>query len=465
MPNKNIKHITADSKKVQKGSIFVAIKGYKVDGHDYILNAIEKGASTIILEDKTKIASEHNNKINFVVVPDSRIALAELASKSFEQPKDIVAVTGTSGKTSVANFVMQIIGYLGEDCASIGTLGVCDNRQIFNNRKEYQNLTTPDTIALHEVLEEIKANNIDYVVMEASSHGLAQHRLDGVHLKAAAFTSFSQDHLDYHANMEEYFAAKTLLFSKLLPSGKNAVLNSDITEFASLKNICDKYNHKILSYGKNGDFIKIEQIYYQNGENCIYSINNKKYEMNTKLLGEFQIYNVFAAVGLVYSCGFDIDAITKVLNKIKPVIGRMQRVGDSEVFIDYSHKPDALQKALKVMRENLEGKLILVFGCGGDRDSTKRPIMGQIAANYADVAIITDDNPRTENPSSIRKQILEACNNGIEIGDREKAIKYAIENMQKGDRVLIAGKGHETYQILKDKTIDFDDAKIAAKYL
>lgn len=459
------KNITADSRKVTKDSIFVAIKGLVVDGHDFIENAIYNGARTIILDNQSKIIKKYKNKINFVLVDDSRIALARLLSKVYQQPKNIMAVTGTNGKTSVVNFTSQIIAALGENAASIGTMGVKDNREIFNNRQEYHNLTTPEVITLHKILDELVINNIEYVALEASSHGLHQHRLDGVNIKSAAFTNFSQDHLDYHENMDKYFAAKAILFKDLLSENSTVILNADIKEFNQLKAICKEKQHNILSYGREGSFIKIKDIFYSNGLNCQYEIGKATYELKTNLLGEFQLYNIFAAAGLSYSCGFKTSKIASVLPKLSSIPGRMQRVGNSEIFVDYSHTPDALENALKVMRHNLKGKLIVVFGCGGDRDSTKRPLMGEIARKLADIVIIADDNPRTEDPKRIRQEIIASCKKAVEIGDREKAIKYAIENMNSDDRLLIAGKGHENYQIIRKQKIDFDDNLIALKYI
>lgn len=462
----NTKHITANSKEVENGSIFVAIKGYSVDGHNFIEEAVHKGAKTIVLEDRTKIIPKFKNKINFVLVSDSRIALAELASKLYRQPDNIVAVTGTNGKTSVVNFINQILTRLGKHSASIGTLGIRDDRKIFDNKKEYQNLTTPETVTLHKALEELKDHNINYTAIEASSHGLVQHRLDGLQIKAAAFTNLSQDHLDFHKSMENYFKAKTLLFSRLLPTKASAVLNADIKEYEQLKEVCLDKKQYILSYGKKGEFLTMMDSNYQQGLDCEYILADSKYTLKTDLLGEFQLYNIFTAACLVYALGFSSEQIAKVLNNLEAIPGRMQRIAKSEVFVDYAHTPDALQKTLMVMRQNLEGKLIVVFGCGGDRDIGKRPLMGKIASQYADLVIVTDDNPRTESPSKIRQEILVACNkDAVEIDGREKAIKYAIENMGAKDRLLIAGKGHEDYQIIGTEKTDFSDSLIAANII
>ncbi|MEQ9115495.1 MAG: UDP-N-acetylmuramoyl-L-alanyl-D-glutamate--2,6-diaminopimelate ligase [Rickettsiales bacterium] len=465
MISESAKNIVSDSKLVTSGSIFIAIKGTVYDGHDYIEQAIKKGAKTIILENKNKIIPEYENKVSFFLVEDTRVALAEILSKTYPQPKNIIAVTGTNGKTSVVNFVMQIMDLLGHNCASVGTMGIRDNRKIFDNRKEFQNLTTPDPIVLHQAMEGMIENQIDTVAIEASSHGLEQHRVDGLNIKAAAFTSFSQDHLDYHKTMEAYLEAKMRLFTEVLKDGSHVVLNSDMKEFKQIKNQCLNKKHKILSYGKNGDFIRIQHINYNDGLNCVYEVEGKEFNLNTKLLGEFQIYNIMAAFGLVKSLGYKVDEIAKVLPKLKPIKGRLDRVGKSEVYIDFSHTPDSLEKALEVMRQHLEGKLIVVFGCGGDRDKTKRPKMGEVAKRLADIVYVTDDNPRTEDPKQIRKDIIVACQGALEVDDREDAIKQAVKSMRKGDRLLIAGKGHEDYQIIGTKKNHFDDREVAEKYL
>lgn len=458
-------HIYSDSRLVEKSGVFIAIKGHASDGHDYIKQAIENGAKTVILEDKSKIIREYENKVNFVLVPDTRVALAEILSKQYKQPENIVAVTGTNGKTSTVNFFTQIIGLMGHNCASVGTMGIKDNRELFDSRKEFHNLTTPDPIILHRAMEELVANKINYMAIEASSHGLDQHRVDGLNIKAAAFTNFSQDHLDYHGSMEKYFEAKLKLFTEVLKQGSYAILNADIPEYQRLIDVCEVRKHKIISFGRKGDFIKIKNINYSNGLECNLNIDGKSFSFSTNLLGEFQIYNIVTAVGLVLSLGFSEDKAASVLSELKTIRGRLERVKDSEIFVDFSHTPDALEKALQVMRQHLQGDLIVVFGCGGDRDKTKRPLMGKVAERFADKIYVTDDNPRTENPKIIRQEVLTGCPGAYEVDGRDKAIKLAISNMRRGDRLLIAGKGHEDYQIIGKVKYHFDDREVVEKYI
>ncbi len=456
----NINHITSDSRKVTANSIFVAISGLKDDGHKYIEDAIAKGCKIIIC---SKILTSHAG-VNFIQVDEPRIALSELASKIYSpQPEYIVGITGTNGKTSVAYYFKQIIELLGEKSASIGTLGI-----LADGFAEQSTLTTPGTEILHQILQKLSQKNINYVAIEASSHGLDQHRLDNVKLKAAAITNFSREHLDYHSTMEKYFAAKMRLFSNILSKNSTAVLNADMEEYPNIVKLCKQREQKIISFGKNSDDLKLISV-EQNQDFLLVEI--KAYGTSHKIkfkyiVGDFQAYNILCAMSLVISCGFQLKKILPVVSNLYSAPGRMQKIGNANVFIDYAHKPEALEKALQVLRKSFSGKMILVFGCGGDRDQGKRPIMGEIAKKYSDVVVVTDDNPRSEDPKLIRKAILEACDTAIEIGDREQAIKYAIESISSSnDAILIAGKGHENYQIVGSKTFEFDDLKVAEKYL
>ncbi len=455
-----INHITSDSRYVTAHSIFVAISGLKEDGHRYIDDAIAKGCRIIIC---SKTFTPHAN-VKFIQVDEPRIALSELAAKIYTpQPKHIVAITGTNGKTSVAYYFKQIIELLGDKSASIGTLGVLANGFPAENT-----LTTPSTEHLHQILQKLAQNNIDYVAIEASSHGLAQHRMNHVKLKAAAITNFSREHLDYHHTMEEYFAAKMRLFTSILPNGGIAVLNADMEEYSDIADICKQRRQKIISFGKNSNDLKLVSV-EQHQDYLLLKIQAYGADHEIKfehIVGDFQAYNILCAIGLVMGCGFDLKQILPVISKLYSAPGRMQKIGDANVFVDYAHKPEALEKALQVLRTSFSGKVIVVFGCGGDRDQGKRPIMGEIAKKYGDIVIVTDDNPRSENPKLIRNAIMQTCDTAIEIGDREQAIKYAVEAIVSADdAVLIAGKGHETYQIVGTKTFEFDDCKMAEKYL
>jgi len=428
-----LKGVTADSRLIKPGFAFVAIKGEKLDGKDYIQAALEKGATHIIIEGEDGI-------------DNARRALAYIASKLYQpQPENIVAVTGTSGKTSVAHYFRELASFAGYKSASIGTFGVVSEEINIDD-----GLTSPPAEKMHQYLKELKSKNIDYVAIEASSHGLSQSRLDFIPFKAAAFTNLSQDHLDYHKDMEEYLAAKMILFSDLLKDGV-AVLNQDIKEFEAIKKVCNK----IIIYGKEKGDVSFAH--------DAFNIMGERIEACPNVFGEYQYYNIAAAIGLAVAC--DIKITGEMINALHAPEGRLEKLDKANIFIDYAHKPEALEKAILTLKSTTSGRLIVVFGCGGNRDKLKRPIMGEIASRLADMIIVTDDNPRFEDAAQIRAEILSACPKGIEIGNREEAIKYAISIMEKDDALLIAGKGHEDYQIIGDKKIHFSDKEIAKEYL
>lgn len=459
--------ISCNSKHVKKNDCFVAIAGSKFDGHDYIADAIKNGASEVIYEKaiNNQLITE-NPGVVFYKVENSRARLAQLLSKEYQQPKNIVAITGTNGKTSVAYFYFQICSMLNLKAASIGTLGVVSNVNSVDQVIGESNLTTPDPISLHKILEALAKNEVSHVAMEASSIGLDQHRLDGVKLAAAAFTNFTQDHLDYHGSMSEYFKAKRRLFSELLPAGASACLNVDIKEFEDLRVISQRKNLDIVTYGARAANFQILRINHGKTTQIELDCFGTKYNTSTNIVGEFQIYNILCAIALAYSTNAgSINQIIATIPFIKAAVGRLQAVEGYEVYIDYCHTPDALSRALMALRKNLTGNLILVFGCGGDRDPGKRELMGEIADKLCDVAIVTDDNPRTEDPLRIREQIISGMSKATEIADRKQAIEYAISIMKKDDRVLIAGKGHENYQIYGEKIIEFNDYEVAKNYL
>jgi UDP-N-acetylmuramoyl-L-alanyl-D-glutamate--2,6-diaminopimelate ligase len=443
--------ITIDSRQVKPGFIFVAIKGALQDGHDYIKQAITAGAKIIVHQ------SEVNPEpgVQYLQSKDPRVTLAELAHLIYpKQPKNILGVTGTSGKSSIVHFVREILKSMNKKAVSIGTLGILGDLQLKSN------LTTPSTIEMQQILNQIAEAHIEYTAIECSSHGIDQHRLDQVNFTACAFTNLSHDHLDYHNSMEEYFQVKKQLFS-LMKHGY-AVLNSDIKEFLELKNYCLKQQHKVITYGKKNANITIQEIKQIDlDQEVTWNIDQKTYQTKISLIGEFQIYNLACAIGLLLSSGIEVDNIMPLLEKIKPVTGRMEMVAqhnEAGVFVDYSHKPDALSHALKTLKSATNNYLWVIFGCGGGRDQSKRPEMGKIACQYADNIIITDDNPRSETPESIRKSILSGCNaNAKEISGRAEAIAYALNHLQPGDNLLIAGKGHENYQIIGKETIHFSD--------
>lgn len=455
--------ITSDSTKVKYGFIFVALKGEKIDGAKFIPHAKQNGAVVIVKDEGSEIRDGE------IEVKSPRLALAKMAAAFYgKQPKNIVAVTGTDGKTSTADFFRQFMFLAGEKSASVGTIGVISGE----GKSLYEGtLTTPDSVALHKMLAELSDGGVNYLAMEASSHGLSQYRLDGVNLKAAAFTNIARDHLDYHKTEEAYFIAKSRLFSELLPEGKTAVLNQDDTRFSALKNICEKRKHKIIGFGRNGAEFTINSITpNQHGQGVSLTLFGKKYEADVPLVGEFQVMNILAALGLAVGCGVDLEKLLGCISKLKGVSGRLEQVvatkNGAAVFIDYAHTPLALENILKTLRPHSKNKLHVVFGCGGDRDAGKRPLMGKIVSEYADYAIITDDNPRSENPAVIRAAIMAGCSDKIlckEVADRAKAIYLAIEQLKAGDVLVIAGKGHEKMQIIGDKNLPFDDAEVARK--
>lgn len=456
--------ITADSSKVKSGFVFVALKGEKNDGAKFIPQAIENGAIVVVREGGSGKGEELSSSI---FVKNPRLALAKMAAAFYSrQPENIVAITGTDGKTSSADFFRQLVFLNGEKSVSIGTIGVISG----NGKNLYAGtLTTPDSVELHRILAELAASGVQHVAMEASSHGLDQYRLDGVNLQAAAFTNIARDHLDYHKTEEAYFIAKSRLFSELLPEGKTAILNQDDKRFVELKSICEKRKHKIIGFGRNGTEFTINNITpHQHGQSVSLALFGKKYEIEVPLVGEFQVMNILAALGLAIGCGEDLEKTLSNIGKLKGVSGRLEQVAVSKngaaIFIDYAHTPLALANILNTLRPHTQSKLHVVFGCGGDRDAGKRPQMGKIASELADVAIITDDNPRSEDPATIRAAIMAGCTGKIlckEVADRAQAIYLAIEQLGAGDTLVIAGKGHEKMQIVGDKYLPFDDAQVA----
>lgn len=451
--------ITSDSREVCQGALFVAIEGSSANGQEYIDDAINRGAKVIIYGGNY---IPQNKGVEFIKVDDPRIAIAELAARKYnKQPKNIVAVTGTSGKTSVAYYYKQLVELLGKKSASIGTLGT-----ISSDFKQEGKLTTPDVVELHKSLYKLAENNVEYVAVEASSHGLTQHRLDQVKIQAAAITNFSHEHLDYHKTLDGYFAAKMKLFTDLLPTDNIAVLNSDMEQYPEILSLCK--NKRVISYGYNAEDLRLLRTEQSAaGLLVAFSYNNEDYQIIfEKIVGDFQALNILCTFGLAIASGFDIKEIVQVASKLVAAPGRMEKVGSANVFVDYAHKVEALEKVMKVMRNSFKGKVVVVFGCGGNRDKEKRPLMGRIAAQYADVVIVTDDNPRKEDPQQIRKEVLDGCPEAIEIADREKAIEYAVSMLEtKEDALIIAGKGHEKYQLVGDHILQFDDVAVAEKYL
>ena len=453
MASREIDGIASDSRKVQPGYAFFALAGSKDDGLAHVGDALARGAAAIVAERENPIAGAP-----LVRVADARAALARAAARMFaRQPATIVAVTGTSGKTSVAAFARQIWLSLGLEAASLGTIGV-----VSRPLTVYGSLTTPDPIELHRTLDRLAAASVTHLAMEASSHGLDQKRLDGVRLAAGAFTNLSRDHMDYHPTVEHYLAAKLRLFRELLPDGSAAVVDADsdvglrVIDAARLRGL------QVFSVGAGGNAIRLVSVAKTGLASTMeLEFGGRRRCVALPLPGDFQVSNALVAAGLCIATGSEADAVFSALQSLEGAPGRLERIGEirgAAVFVDYAHKPDALEKALAALRPYVHGRLILVFGCGGDRDAGKRPIMGEIAIRRADVAIVTDDNPRSENAAAIRAQILAAAPSALEIGDRAEAIRAGVGMLKDGDALLIAGKGHEIGQIVGDTVLPFSDA-------
>jgi MurE/MurF fusion protein len=456
-----IRGLTADSRKVEPGWLFAALPGTRADGRAFIADALTRGAAALLVPAEGDLP-HLSRPVPMIRDANPRRRLALLAARFYgKQPRVVAAVTGTNGKTSTADFTRQIWMQLGRRAASLGTLGIVTPEQEIAGA-----LTTPDPIELHRQLAELAGGSIDYLAMEASSHGLDQFRLDGVRVTAGAFTNLGRDHLDYHPTMAEYLAAKQRLFESLLIDGGTAVLNADAPEFVSLVALCHHRGLRVIGYGRKASEIRLERTTpTPTGQRLTISLLGKRYELDFPLAGEFQAMNALAAVGLVIGGGDDGEAALETLSKLTGVRGRLERVAvhpnGAAIYVDYAHKPGALETVLATLRPHTGGKLVVVFGCGGDRDRGKRPQMGEIAERLADRVIVTDDNPRSEDPAAIRAEILAACRNATEIGDRAAAIRSAIAGLAAGDLLVIAGKGHETYQIVGDRTLPFDDAAVA----
>jgi UDP-N-acetylmuramoyl-L-alanyl-D-glutamate--2,6-diaminopimelate ligase len=447
--------LTMDSRKVGRGDVFVAVPGTKADGLEFAAQAAGAGAAAIVGE-----RAPQGLRAPFVKVDNARRALALAAARFYRrQPQTIAAVTGTSGKTSVAAFTRQIWAALGHQAASVGTIGV-----VTPKREVYGSLTTPDPVALHRALSELAAEGITHLAIEASSHGLDQHRLDGVRVAVGGFTNLSRDHLDYHPSVEAYLAAKLRLFEALIVDGGWAVIDVDHEHSDAVVAAARKRGLKLMTVGRNADDIRLLASSIE-GFTQAMTVEHagKRHQVRLPLVGGFQIENALVAAGLAIATGGAADRVFAALASLKGAKGRLDLVGHrngAPVFVDYAHKPDALEKALEALRPYAKRHLVAVFGCGGDRDKGKRPLMGAIAAKGADRVIVTDDNPRSENPASIRAAVIAGASgapNVREIGDRREAIRGAVAALGPGDVLLIAGKGHETGQIVGGATLPFSD--------
>ena len=456
-----ITSLTADSRKAAPGALFVAIAGSKADGAAFIADAAERGAVAAIS------ASAHEGaRIPVLTVDNPRAFLAIAAARFYDaQPETMVAVTGTAGKTSVASFTRQIWAQAGLSAAMIGTTGVTAP-----GRTEYGSLTTPDPVALHALLAELARDGVTHGAMEASSHGLDQYRLDGVRLSAGAFTNLGRDHMDYHPTVEHYFAAKMQLFERVLPTGSPAVINADDEWSDRAIAAAEGAGQRIHTVGRKGEFLALKRVEQKRDSQFAEILHDGTiYEVRLPLAGEFQISNALVAAGLAIATGVDARTALLALEKVEGAAGRLQLAGKAGngalAYIDYAHKPDALEKVLIAVRPFTTGRVIVVFGCGGDRDRGKRPIMGEIATRLADIVIVTDDNPRSEVPAEIRSEILAAAPAAKEIGDRAEAIAHAVALLQTGDTLIVAGKGHEEGQTAGGVTRPFSDLAEVKKAL
>jgi UDP-N-acetylmuramoyl-L-alanyl-D-glutamate--2,6-diaminopimelate ligase len=458
--------LTADSRAVRAGMLFAALPGSAVHGAAFIASALEQGA-VAILTDATgaKLAAEMlaDSETALVVAEDPRAALACAAALWFgAQPDVMVAVTGTNGKTSVATFTRQIWAALGHEAINIGTTGIEGAWSAPSSH------TTPDAITLQKLLAAAAAGGVTHAAMEASSHGLDQRRLDGVRLRAAGFTNLTQDHLDYHGTMEAYFQAKTQLFTRLLPEEGVAVVNLDGARGSDVAELALERGLRVLTVGKGqGADLQIAATRPDaTGQEVRYLWQGRAFQTRLALIGAFQAENVAVAAGLAIAAGDAPEAVLAVLPRLTGVRGRMQlaatRRNGAAVYVDYAHTPDALETALQALRPHVMGRIIVVFGAGGDRDRGKRPLMGEAARKHADVLYVTDDNPRTEDPASIRAAVLAACPEAHEVGDRAEAILRAVDALLPGDALLIAGKGHESGQVIGTDIYPFDDVEQAS---
>ncbi|MFL6759153.1 UDP-N-acetylmuramoyl-L-alanyl-D-glutamate--2,6-diaminopimelate ligase [Sphingomonas sp.] len=446
-----------DHRKVARGSVFGAFKGAVFNGEDFIAPAVDRGAVAVVAGPEVNV-----ERVPLLADPEPRRLFAKLAAKFYAPyPDTVVAVTGTNGKTSTVEMTRQIWRMSGHRSASIGTLGVTTS-----DEQVKTGLTTPDIVTFLNNMAGLERMGVSHVAYEASSHGLDQHRAEGVPLAAAAFTNFSRDHLDYHQTMEAYFEAKMRLFEELLPPGRQAVIWTDDPKSDEVIKRARKRGLEVLTVGRHGTTIRlVSQSPTALGQTVELEHAGKPYRLALPLIGAYQAANVLTAAGLVLATGGDWEATFSAMQRVSPVRGRLERAVISRsgvpVYVDYAHTPDALEAAIAALRPHVEGKLITVFGAGGDRDQGKRPEMGSVATRLSDLVIVTDDNPRSEDPARIRADIMVGAKGATEVAGRREAIAEALRVARAGDIILLAGKGHETGQIIGDKVLPFDDALVA----
>lgn len=447
-----ISGISSDSRKVLPGMLFAALAGAKADGAGFLADACGRGAVAAVAGQAADAG------IPVLAVSSPRRFLALAAARLYgTQPQTMVAVTGTAGKTSVASFTRQIWAHSGQAAAQIGTTGV-----VSPTRNEYGSLTTPDPVALHALLAELAAEGVTHAAMEASSHGLDQSRLDGVRLAAGGFTNLGRDHMDYHPTMESYMAAKMRLFDTLLPKDAPAVIFADDEWSPQAIRAAQAAGLNVLTVGRKGDYLTLKRVeHFRHKQMAEIHVGDDIYEVDIPLAGDFQVANALVAAGLAMSTGTPAATAMAALEKLQGAAGRLELVGQARngalAYVDYAHKPDALENVLSSVRPFTTGRVVVVFGCGGDRDKGKRPIMGEIATRLADLVIVTDDNPRSEIPAVIRSEIMATATGALEIGDRAKAIRHAVSLLSSGDTLIVAGKGHEEGQTTGDTVLPFSD--------
>ena len=446
-----------DHRKVARGSVFGAFKGAVFNGEDFVGQAVDRGAVAVVARPEAQV-----ERVPHLADPEPRRLFAELASKFYgPYPDTVVAVTGTNGKTSTVEMTRQIWRMSGHRSASIGTLGVTTS-----DDRVKTGLTTPDIVTFLHNMAGLERMGMTHVAYEASSHGLDQHRCEGVPLAAAAFTNFSRDHLDYHETMESYFEAKMRLFDELLEPGQPAVVWTDDSKSEEVIDRCIARGHRVLTVGRSGETIRlVDQSATPLGQSLLLEHEDRSLKLSLPLIGAYQAANVLVSAGLAMATGLGFDRAFSAMQRVAPVRGRLERAVISRegvpVYIDYAHTPDALEAAIAALRPHVDGRLITVFGAGGDRDKGKRPQMGEAAVRLSDVVIVTDDNPRSEDPAIIRAEIMAGAPGANEVPGRREAIAEAIRIARPGDIVLVAGKGHETGQIVGDRVLPFDDALVA----
>jgi UDP-N-acetylmuramoyl-L-alanyl-D-glutamate--2,6-diaminopimelate ligase len=456
--------LSADSRMVERGFLFAALPGTTTDGARFAEEAIGRGAVAVLAGRSAEI--DVRPEIALVRADDPRRALALMAARFYRRhPEKLVAVTGTSGKTSVVAFTRQVFEAAGKNAASIGTLGL-----VSREWSEYGSLTTPDPVALHVMLDRLASSGVTHAAIEASSHGLDQRRLDGLRLVAAGFTNLGRDHMDYHATVAEYLSAKLRLFAAILPANGTAVIDMDSAHGAEVAATAAARGQNLIGVGRKGRDLRLVEASADGFcQRLVVDAFGKRRNVLLRLAGGFQASNALVAAGLAVAAGIDIETAIAALETLVGPPGRLELVGRKAnggmIFVDYAHKPDALENVLQVLRPLTCGKLVVVFGAGGDRDHGKRPLMGEVATRLADTVIVTDDNPRSEDPAAIRKAILVGAPDAIEIGDRGRAIRHAIAMLGPGDVLCVAGKGHETGQIVGGQRLEFSDHDVVRNAL